>query len=506
MQTTNRCTVSDSLPKPLQTIQDAIADMQNKVQERWSTWNAVDNPAQFREMELEVAQLGRQMADAITAEILKSRVADPELQANCTQAAKTDRSLRSGGQRKVQVTLLGGQQVECQVEYYKPNRRTSKERRRRTRRRGKGGTGLYPVLAALGIWFGVTPALAAEVCRQVADSDSVRSGRSALDRRGADLGHKPTLRLVNRFSARAVEQRQQWLDKARKEVPKEGPLSGQRVVIATDGGRLRERRPAKSGRRRAKTGHRGYDAPWREPKLLTIYVVDDNGDPIDHFQPVYDGTLGNADALFEMFTGYLRVLGAHQAKELIVAGDGARWIWERVDQLVEQIGIDKTKVIQVIDWCHAVSVLHEIAAVPASWSSSDQAAWVGQAKRRLARGQIDELVAMIDELAVGRRAKDILEHRDYFARNKARMQYAEFKRAGVPRGSGAIESAIRRIINMRMKSNGMFWLEVNAEGMLLLRSYLKADYFDALVDWSLAAAVPWWQPNGAIPSSPLGMA
>ena len=126
-----------------------------------------------------------------------------------------------------------------------------------------------------------------------------------------------------------------------------------------------------------------------------------------------------------------------------------------------------------------------------------------QAKRRLSRGQIDELVAMIDKLAVGRRAKDILEHRDYFVRNKARMQYAEFKRAGVPRGSGAIESAIRRIINMRMKSNGMFWLEVNAEGMLLLRSYLKADYLDALVDWSLTAAVPWWQPNDTIPSSPL---
>ena len=132
-------------------------------------WSTVDNPTQFREMELEVAQLGRQMADAITAEILKSRVADPELQANCTQAVKTHSSLRSGGQRKVQVTLLGGQQVECQVEYYKPNRRTSKGRRRRTGRRGKGGAGLYPVLAALGIWFGVTPALAAEVCRQVTD-------------------------------------------------------------------------------------------------------------------------------------------------------------------------------------------------------------------------------------------------------------------------------------------------------------------------------------------------
>jgi hypothetical protein len=31
---------------------------------------------------------------------------------------------------------------------------------------------------------------------------------------------------------------------------------------------------------------------------------------------------------------------------------------------------------------------------------------------------------------------------------------------------------------MRMKSNAMFWLEINAEGMLLLRSYLKAGRFD----------------------------
>ena len=84
---------------------------------------------------------------------------------------------------------------------------------------------------------------------------------------------------------------------------------------------------------------------------MTIYVIDDNGDATDSFQPVYDGTLGNADDLFEMLTGYLRALGAHQAKELIVAGDGARWIWERVDKLVEQIGIDKANVTQVIDWC-----------------------------------------------------------------------------------------------------------------------------------------------------------
>jgi hypothetical protein len=102
-------------------------------------------------------------------------------------------------------------------------------------------------------------------------------------------------------------------------------------------------------------------------------------------------------------------------------------------------------------------------------------------------------VRSIDALAIGRRAKDIGERRDYFVRNKARMQYATFRAANVPTGSGGIEGAVRRIINMRMKSNGMFWLEVNAENMLLLlRSYLRAGRLDTLVDWSLAAAVPWW--------------
>jgi hypothetical protein len=40
------------------------------------------------------------------------------------------------------------------------------------------------------------------------------------------------------------------------------------------------------------------------------------------------------------------------------------------------------------------------------------------------------------------------------------MQYAAFVASSVPIGSGAIQSAIRRVVNMRMKSNGMFWLEV----------------------------------------------
>ena len=44
------------------------------------------------------------------------------------------------------------------------------------------------------------------------------------------------------------------------------------------------------------------------------------------------------------------------------------------------------------------------------------------------------------------------------------------KYRGRPLGSGAIESATRRVINLRLKGNGIYWREENVEGMLVLRA------------------------------------
>lgn len=450
--------------------------------------------AEFRAAELEIAARGRALADSLTAVLLARIVGNPQFQAATSVAARsTPGVLRHGGRREVSVTLLGGTKVTLQTEYLKRDHRGRRGRPRGSGKRGPGGTGLYPALSALGIWFGVTPARAGEICRQVTDSDSVRAGRSALERRGIDLGHKQTLRIVNHFAHRAVAQRQEWLAENRETPPPvEDTLRGKRVVVAADGGRLRERDPARCGRRRAGTRHRGYDAPWREPKLFVIYVIDEEGEVEDSFSPVYDGTLGDCDAMFALLVGYLRALGACEARELIVVGDGAHWIWNRTAELPTQLGIPADRVTEVIDWYHAVEVLHEIAAVPARWTQSQRDKWVRRAKRLLHAGRIDDLVALLDALSLGRRAKQVSKHRDYFLRNQRKMQYAAFETACIPLGSGAVESAVRRVINMRLKSNGMFWLEINAEGMLMLRSYLKAGRFDALVDWSITVAASWW--------------
>ena len=70
------------------------------------------------------------------------------------------------------------------------------------------------------------------------------------------------------------------------------------------------------------------------------------------------------------------------------------------------------------------------------------------------------------------------------------LDFARFRRRGVPLGSGAIESAIRRVINLRLKGNSISWYEENAEGMLLLRCLVLSNRWDdtfARISASLAS-------------------
>ena len=470
-----------------------------QVQARLAGWLNARDPGGFRKAELEIAEEAQTFADQVTALLLDAATRDLAFRAGTAAAVRaTGPKLRHGGSRDVEIQLLGGGSVRLtDLDYLRPDLSGRRGPKRGSGRRGPGGAGVYPVLAALGVAFGVTPALAVEICRQVADSDSVRSGRGALDRRGIDLGHKQTLRVFNDFAQRAVEQRFAWLAEQRKApLPARGALLGKRVVVTTDGGRIRTR-VARRGRPRKETGHHAYDAPWREPKLLVIYVVNDKGKVDQKFRPVYDGTLGDCNALFDMLVGYLRALGAHQAQDITFLGDGALWIWGRTAELARLVGLPAERVHEIVDWYHAVEVLGDIAKLRTRWAAGEQARWLDETTEALHAGDIATVETLINRLAVGRRAKAVKKHTAYFTRNVARMQYAGFRAKQLPIGSGSVESAVRRVINMRMKSNAMFWKEENAEGMLLVRCYLKAGRLDDLADWSTARAARWWSPESA---------
>jgi hypothetical protein len=60
-------------------------------------------------------------------------------------------------------------------------------------------------------------------------------------------------------------------------------------------------------------------------------------------------------------------------------------------------------------------------------------------------------------------------------------------------GSGAIESAIRRVINLRLKGNSISWYKENAEGMLLLRCLVLRPFGKNDSFGTLSAGNSWWE-------------
>jgi|GEM_PF-5120542 len=136
-----------NLPKQ---IENSVTNFASLVESCVEQWKSARDPAAFRQMELEVAAETRALADEISAYVLRAIARDPEMQAEASVAVRRAHpgKYRHGGRRRVTVTLLGGKRVTLEVEYLKLNRRKSRKKHRNGNR-GKGGTGLYPVLAAL---------------------------------------------------------------------------------------------------------------------------------------------------------------------------------------------------------------------------------------------------------------------------------------------------------------------------------------------------------------------
>ena len=89
-------------------------------------------------------------------------------------------------------------------------------------------------------------------------------------------------------------------------------------------------------------------------------------------------------------------------------------------------------------------------------------------------------------LARGRNAMKIRGKLGYFKRYRDQMLYGTMKANGLGKGSGTVESAIRRIVNLRLKSAGSFWKRDSLDGYVMLRSYLMAGRWDDLISWSVS--------------------
>jgi hypothetical protein len=405
------------------------------------------------------------------------------------------------GLRTTSVVLLGGTSLILATPYLREDRRGRRGRRRG--KRGACGTGCYPVLECLGIAERVSPASRSEIALHMVQAASYLEAAHMLSRRGLTCDVSSLVRITTATAAASTRLRDAALEAAlRLPVAPAGPLAGQRVRISLDGGRVRTRRTSR-GRKTAK-GRHGFATPWREPRVLVIDILDEQGQPDRLRLPLYDVLIGNAEAVWALLIGYLRLLGAAYAEVVEFIADGAEWIWHRVERLRTLAEIPAAKVVEVLDFYHASQYLSETIATCHSMPKAQRHALYKRLRHAL-RHQTDG-VEVVQEalhgLATTHRSKAITRALGYLETHAHRMRYVTLEARKLPIGSGQVESAVRRVVNLRFKAPGSFWTETTVSGLMHLRAAFKAGRWDEIMSGVITDIfqVPSFEPvDNAVP-------
>ena len=363
--------------------------------------------------------------------------------------------------------LLGGLLLWVTTLYCNPALRTGKGR-------GRRGSGLYPELGVLGIQEGKSPALVRDIGRLTALLPSYEAVQSELAERGMKLNIKEVHGIGQYAGEAALTFRKRELELYREGNLATGDGRGKRFGAMIDGGRtkIRKTKRKQKGHGKSKTQKRRYKTDWREPKLIIVFEMDEQGRMKKGTKPIFDGTFQGPDEIMEVLAMRLHQVGASKAEVVAFRADGAPWIWDRLEWVIQRLGLKKSQVSRGLDWCHAVH--HISLALPSLVNEDERPRVFKKLRKWLKNGAWEKVVKELMDLMLDNDLdvdSPVWTEVDYLSRHgeAGHMDYAKFKRRKLPVGSGAIESAIRRVINLRMKGNSVFWKEENAEGMLVLR-------------------------------------
>jgi hypothetical protein len=339
-------------------------------------------------------------------------------------------------------------------------------------RRGEGGGGIFAALAMLGFIARVSPYVASTVARATTLLGSHEEAAESLTAQGLELHPDAVRRIANDVADAGLADRESTN-------PIDNDFAGKRVVIGADGGRLRCR-VEKAGRCLA-SGYHGFETPWHEPKLFSAYVIDEEGEAVRGQKPVYEGSLAPWKNTIEIAATTLRRHGIQHATQVAIAADGSDNIWREADRFIELLGIERSRVVLYVDFYHAHEHLHDVAGLTSCFTTDAQREqWIAKQARRLKRGRVEAVIEEMASLptANSEAAEELLKECEYFRSRKELMRYDQLQKAGLPLGTGGVESTVRRVVNLRMKGPGIFWTPENAERLLYLRCRAKTGRWD----------------------------
>ena len=176
--------------------------------------------------------------------------------------------------------------------------------------------------------------------------------------------------------------------------------------------------------------------------------------------------------------------GLEQSAPLSSVNDGAPWIERTTRENFPQA-------TQLIDWSHVEERLGLVAAAALGAASAAAHTWTEARLDRLWEGKPQAVLSALRHLKIKapRTAKALVQDNIvYFQNQQGRMHYDQYRAAGLPIGSGTVESAATTLVHLRLKRPGRGWCRDNAQSMLAGLSELHSDRF--ALTWNAISSSP----------------
>lgn len=209
----------------------------------------------------------------------------------------------------------------------------------------------------------------------------------------------------------------------------------------------------------------GQTSPAR---LASRYLARMPEDRAPTFKAAFECELNNAESMLP-----------EDIRKVLVC-DGARGLWKYIEGNEGFAGYEK-----ILDYFHAVEHLSALSEALFGKKSGEGTKWYDKYREKLLNEDLaahailrsTDYYLAHNKISKAERA-DALREQTFFRRNKHRMTYADFRRRGLPIGSGIVEAACKSIVKSRLCRSGMRWTRQGGQHILHLRAHIKSGRWD----------------------------
>jgi hypothetical protein len=215
-------------------------------------------------------------------------------------------------------------------------------------------------------------------------------------------------------------------------------------------------------------------AKTREAKVGCVFtqtLLDEEGKPRrDPASTSFVGAIEEAAVFgWRLYSETIR-RGLFYAKRVVVLGDGAEWV-----KNIAQTHFGMAQFI--IDYYHASEHIGSLCLALFDRDHKRvedyRARWTDYLWDGKVEALVDEATAMLPKDPNAK--KDARTQIGYFQKNKAHMQYADYRQQHLFIGSGVVEAACKHLVGSRLKQSGMEWTVPGANDIIALRSVVLSN-------------------------------